>query len=49
MTSPLNDALAADGILSRRLHPALIGRIDAAVKRGELVPLFPGTYAPANL
>lgn len=48
MTSPLNDALAADGILSRRLHPALIGRIDAAVKRGELVPLFPGTYAPAR-
>lgn len=45
MTLRLQATLAADGILSRRLHPALIGRIDAAVKRGELVPLLPGTYA----
>ena len=37
--------LAQHGLLSRRRHPSLIGRIDAAVKRGELVPLLPGTYA----
>ncbi|MFT3889405.1 MAG: DUF559 domain-containing protein [Arachnia sp.] len=48
MHSALHDALAADGILSRRLHPQLIGRIDAAVKRGELTPLLPGTYAPTS-
>ncbi|MDO5735717.1 MAG: DUF559 domain-containing protein [Propionibacteriaceae bacterium] len=36
------------GVLSRRRHPTLIGRIDAAVKKGTLVPLMPGTYAPEN-
>ena len=39
-------ALTRHGVLSRRQHPALIGRIDAAVKRSDLVPLMPGTYAP---
>lgn len=48
MNTPLDAALAADGILSRRLHPTLIGRIDAAVKRGRLIPLLPGTYAPTG-
>lgn len=45
MHQRLHEALATHGILSRRLQPGLIGRIDAAVKRGELIPLLPGTYA----
>ncbi len=41
----LSTELTQDSVLSRRRHPALIGRMDAAVKRGELIPLMPGTYA----
>lgn len=48
MHDDLHLALLHDGVLSRRRHPALIGRIDAAVKRGALVPLLPGTYAPES-
>lgn len=48
MHQSLHASLAEDGILSRRRHPWLIGRIDAAVRRGELVTLLPGTYAPAS-
>lgn len=44
----LHETLAVDGLLSRRRHPDLIGRIDAAVKRGELIALLPGTYAPSS-
>lgn len=47
MTALLHAVLRTDGILSRRQHPELIGRIDAAVQRGEIVPLLPGTYAAA--
>ncbi|HMR50507.1 MAG TPA: DUF559 domain-containing protein [Arachnia sp.] len=47
MTALLHAVLRTDGILSRRQHPELIGQIDAAVKRGEIVPLLPGTYAAA--
>ena len=46
MHGDLELALHRHGVLSRRRHPHLIGRIDAAVKRGALVPLLPGTYAP---
>ena len=45
MHHDLHLALLNDGVLSRRRHPTLTGRIDAAVKRGALVPLMPGTYA----
>lgn len=44
----LLSALTEHGVLSRRRHPELTGRIDAAVKRGTLLPLLPGTYAPEN-
>lgn len=46
MHEDFHQGLLDNGVLSRRQHPALIGRIDAAVKRGALVPLMPGTYAP---
>lgn len=46
MHQDLGLAFLHDGVLSRRRHTALIGRIDAAVKRGAIVPLMPGTYAP---
>lgn len=45
MNPDLELALREQAILSRRRHPRLVGRIDAAVKRGALVPLLPGTYA----
>ncbi|MGO1385208.1 MAG: hypothetical protein ACTHU1_10555 [Arachnia sp.] len=48
MHPDLVSALTEHGVLSRRRHPELTGRIDAAVRRGTLLPLLPGTYAPAN-
>lgn len=47
MRPELADALAVDGVLSRRRHRRLTGAIDHAVKRGQIIPLLPGTYAPA--
>lgn len=46
MHPDLERALLDHGVLRRGRHPHLLGRIDAAVKRGDLVPLLPGTYAP---
>lgn len=45
MNGDLTATLAKIGMVSRRQHPHLIGSIDRAVKNGELVRLFPGTYS----
>ncbi|MFB9621275.1 DUF559 domain-containing protein [Brooklawnia cerclae] len=36
------------GVLMRACEPGLAGRIDAARKRGELVSVLPGVYAPSD-
>lgn len=45
MRADLKQALAATGVVSRRGRPDLIGAIDGARRRGELVSVLPGVYA----
>lgn len=49
MHADLRSLLLECGAIVRRDHPALRGRIDAAVKRGELIPVLPGVFVQAGI